>query len=138
MPSAGSEIARPTDVIFLHGNGLEVSGVSLESEDERLFLADYEQVDPTGVARLTFSSPVPAQTLRELCAELHRVGEQAMGLSVDFEPLFERLCAYSLSIADYRGAVKEWPWRNGWFVDQGQRLAIATPVHTRLLSEVGR
>lgn len=30
--------------------------------------------------------------------------------------LTERLRGYSLAIADYRGAVKEWPWRNGWFV----------------------
>ena len=30
----------------------------------------------------------------------------------------ERLCAYSLSIYDYKGAVKEWPWRNGWLWSQ--------------------
>lgn len=78
------------------------------------------------------------EELRELVVELHRVGEQAMQVEVAFEPLFERLCAYSLSIRDYRGAVKEWPWRNGWFVRRAASLGIDTPRHQRLLAEVGR
>lgn len=54
------EIARETDVIFLHGNGLDVSSVTLEAESGAQIPADYEQVDETGVARLGFSSPLPA------------------------------------------------------------------------------
>jgi ketopantoate reductase len=79
-----------------------------------------------------------SEELRELVAELHRVGEAAMQVSVDFEALYERLCAYSLSISDYRGAVKEWPWRNGWFVQRAESLGIDTPRHLSLLAEVGR
>ena len=74
----------------------------------------------------------------EDCRSCHQVGEQAMDLKVDFEPLLERLRSYSMSIADYKGAVKEWPWRNGWFVERGASLGVETPVHTKLLAEVGR
>lgn len=48
-----------------------------------------------------------------------------------------RLKAYSLSIADYRAAVKEPAWRNGWFVHQAVALGRATPVHTALLAAIG-
>lgn len=34
--------------------------------------------------------------------------------------LVERLCRYSLSIEHYKGAVKEWHWRNGWFWERQQ------------------
>ncbi|WP_017324288.1 ketopantoate reductase family protein [Synechococcus sp. PCC 7336] len=54
-------------------------------------------------------------------------------LSIRLEPgVAQRLCDYSRSVPDYRGAVKELPWRNGWF------LAIAhTPKHVQWLREVG-
>ena len=45
----------------------------------------------------------------------------------------DRLCDYSLTIRGYQGAVKEWPWRNGWFVAQGP-----TPLHQAMLARVGR
>lgn len=67
-----------------------------------------------------------------LSAELEGVARRAEG--VELAPgLSDRLCAYSLTIADYKGAVKEWPWRNGWFVAQG-----SGPLHDRLLAEIGR
>ena len=44
----------------------------------------------------------------------------------------ERLCAYSLSIASYRGSLKEWPWRNGWLWDQHKGL-----LHGRYLKALG-
>lgn len=40
-----------------------------------------------------------------------------MDCSID-EGVCERLCAYSESIFSYRGAVKEWKWRNGWLWDR--------------------
>lgn len=70
--------------------------------------------------------PVALRAAPEASAALgSRVGEQA---------LVDRLCGYSMAIADYRGAVKEWPWRNGWFVATAG--ADALPVHTKWLARV--
>jgi ketopantoate reductase len=71
--------------------------------------------------------------LRELVAELLQIGAPALGVSLALDPLVERLAAYSLSIPSYRGAVKEWPWRNGWFVELARELGVSLPVHERLL-----
>ena len=54
------EVAEPVDEMFLHGNGLNVSAVTLSAADGIRIAADYEQVDVTGVARLTFESTVAA------------------------------------------------------------------------------
>ncbi len=75
--------------------------------------------------------------LRALVAEMVHVGAAGMGTQVELDPLVERLCAYSRSIADYQGAVKEWRWRNGWFVDAAREHGIATPSHAGLLARVG-
>ena len=63
-------------------------------------------------------------------------GMPAFGLALDLqarEAMKERLRAYSRSIADYRGAVKEWPWRNGWFVN----VAREPGLHEDLLRQTG-
>ena len=82
------------------------------------------------------------ECLDALLAELLAVGGPPLGLvgeqTLDEAALGERLRSYSLAIAGYRGAVKEWPWRNGWFVAQARTQGRATPVHDRLLREVGR
>lgn len=70
--------------------------------------------------------------IAELVAELAPLAAPALGIAaadVDCPGLTNRLCAYSASIASYRAAVKEWPWRNGWFVDRARALAIRTPAH---------
>ena len=54
------------------------------------------------------------------------------------DALLVRLCEYSLSIPEYRGAVKEWPWRNGWFVKQSHARGLAMPAHEEALQKVGR
>ncbi|MEZ4385933.1 MAG: ketopantoate reductase C-terminal domain-containing protein [Nannocystaceae bacterium] len=78
-----------------------------------------------------------AAQLRALVAEMAAVGEAALAVPLELDPLFDRLCAYSRSIASYRGAVKEWPWRNGWFVQAAKERAVATPVHDGLLAQAG-
>lgn len=62
-----------------------------------------------------------------LVAELSGVAERALGLTLE-SGVSQRLCDYSLKIADYKGAVKEMRWRNGWFLEQER-----TPVHVGLL-----
>jgi ketopantoate reductase len=76
--------------------------------------------------------------LRELVAELLGVGAPALDVELELEPLVDRLCTYSRSIPSYRGAVKEWRWRNGWFVETAREQGVATPTHDRLLAAVGR
>ena len=65
-----------------------------------------------------------------LTTELLGVCDRALdGVPLEPASLVARLCAYSLSIADYRGAVKEWPWRNGWLIAQER-----SPLHVDWLS----
>lgn len=77
-----------------------------------------------------------AEALGRLVEELLEVGMPSFGLNLDAkarEALEGRLIAYSRSIPDYRAAVKEWPWRNGFFVE-----AAGTPgFHHELLSKTG-
>jgi len=54
------DLAATTGVMYLHGNGLQVTQVSLTMPDGVERAAVYEQVDPTGVARLTLAQPAPA------------------------------------------------------------------------------
>jgi alanyl aminopeptidase len=51
---------RPRRSLFLHGLGLNVSGVSVRLKTGKNFAAHYDQVDPSGVARLIFVDQVPA------------------------------------------------------------------------------
>lgn len=76
--------------------------------------------------------------LEALVAELSRVGRASLGLDVPLDFLVDRLCAYSSSIPDYRGSVKSWPWRNGWFLEEAKRYRVATPRHEELLRAVGK
>jgi len=72
--------------------------------------------------------------LSQLADELMQRGMAAFGLDLDDAAraaMKDRLSAYSLSIPDYKGAVKEWPWRNGWFAD----IATAPGLHERLLAD---
>ncbi len=77
-----------------------------------------------------------AELLSRLVDELMHLGMPAFGLSLDEaarEAMKARLCEYSRSIPDYRGAVKEWPWRNGWFAE----VARAPGLHEELLEKTG-
>ena len=93
---------------------------------------------------IRFDAPVDrvvaahGDALAQLFGELVAVGRAALGVDLALEPLLSRLSAYSLSIAGYRGSLKEWPWRNGWFVESARRLGVSTPAHQMLLQAVGR
>lgn len=77
-------------------------------------------------------------TLAALVAELAAVGRAALGVDLGPAPLLERLVRYSLAIPDYRGAVKDWPWRNGWFAAAAAAHGVPTPTHDASLRAVGR
>ncbi len=60
VASIDVDIAAPTRVIHLHGNGLTVQSAAHIDGAGVSRAATWEQVDPTGVARLRFETPVPA------------------------------------------------------------------------------
>lgn len=74
--------------------------------------------------------------LRALVAELRAVGRAAMSVDLPQEWLVDRLVSYSRSIPDYQGSVKEWRWRNGWFLRAAEEHGLSTPVHRQLLHAV--
>lgn len=69
--------------------------------------------------------------IQALSEELQGVAERALDLELH-PGVAQRLCEYSMKIADYQGAVKELPWRNGWFLAQER-----SPLHSQWLKELG-
>lgn len=53
-------LSEPARGIWLHGNGLTVTSAKAVLPDGREIAADYEQVEDTGIARLSFAITVPA------------------------------------------------------------------------------
>lgn len=51
--------------------------------------------------------------------------------------LVARVLAYSRSVAHYRTAVKEWPWRTGWLLAQAATAGVDLPLHRRWLERAG-
>ena len=77
------------------------------------------------------------QEVAELTAELLPVGETALDVQLDAATVLRQLLDYSAAIAQNRAAVKEWPWRNGWFVEEAARQNRAMPLHARLCQMAG-
>lgn len=71
-----------------------------------------------------------------LLRELIGVGAAALAIDPDVDAMIGRLRAYSASIPSYRGAVKEWPWRNGFFVDAATATQLPLPVHAALVASL--
>ena len=66
----------------------------------------------------------------ELISELQQITARGLGVSLD-DSLCQRLLDYSLSIPEYKGAVKEWRWRNGWLWSREQ-----SPLHRFYLGDL--
>ncbi|GFR42479.1 hypothetical protein Agub_g3389 [Astrephomene gubernaculifera] len=79
--------------------------------------------------------------ISDLVSELCTAGAAELGVQLAGGEV-ERLRAYARSVAHYPTAIKEFPWRNGWFYGLTAR-ALAEgrpdpcPHHTALLREVG-
>jgi len=78
-----------------------------------------------------------------LVDELAAAGAKELGVELarGDAPLTQRLAEYSRSVSHFPTAVKEFPWRNGWFWGISQaRLAEGQPdpcpQHTALLKQV--
>jgi len=74
----------------------------------------------------------------ELIGEFVNVSNAALGSKLDRETVSREACAYSLSIPNYTGALKQHPWRNGWFIDSAIQLGIDTPVHRTLMRRAAK
>ena len=77
-----------------------------------------------------------------LITELYASGAQALGIAEHNDGVVERLCAYARSVAHFPTAVKEFPWRNGYFYELSKKEldsgnADPCPTHTAMLKEVG-
>jgi ketopantoate reductase len=78
-----------------------------------------------------------ASELAELVAELDLVARLELDVSVTVAHLIAALSSYSMTIPDYQGAVKEWAWRNGWYVQIAEKYNRTMPVHARLCALAG-
>jgi len=78
------------------------------------------------------------EELAAVTAELLRVGRHVYGVDAPVDYVVERLVRYAGSIADWPAAVRDWPYRSGWFVAAARSRAIATPAHDALLGAIGR
>lgn len=74
----------------------------------------------------------------ELATELLDVGQSALmaDAPMDKGAVLTRLLQYSLAIPHNRAAIREWTWRNGWFVSEASRQGRPLPLHTRLCASV--
>jgi hypothetical protein len=78
-----------------------------------------------------------AEELAALVRELQRLLRATHNVDIEHAWLLDRLVRYSRSIPTWTPRIKEWGWRNGWFVAEALRLGVPTPVHGRLLWEAG-
>lgn len=76
--------------------------------------------------------------LAKLVREFAAIGRKAMDVKVSDRELLRHQVAYARSISSYRGAIKEWDWRNGWFIEAAAKHEIEAPVHEELLRRAGR
>ena len=76
------------------------------------------------------------EAVSNLIAELVMVANASIETTLDALSVTESLCAYSLTIPEYTGALKQWEWRNGWFCKAGERLGLSMPIHEQFL--IGR
>lgn len=73
-----------------------------------------------------------------LIEELYVAGCTDLGISADTTGLVERLCAYARSVSHFPTAVKEFPWRNGYFYGLSEKLGEdPCPMHTSMLKTLG-
>jgi ketopantoate reductase len=68
-----------------------------------------------------------------LAQELISVINAGIHTSLEPQATILDLVAYSESIPDYQGTLKQWPWRNGWFVNTAKTLGRPTPIHDDFL-----
>jgi hypothetical protein len=78
-----------------------------------------------------------ADRVHQLVSELCPIAEREVGLqgkdALDREQLVRSLLDYSRKIPDFVAGFKEYPWRNGWFMERHP-----TPLHSELVEQCRR
>ncbi len=72
-----------------------------------------------------------------LADELRTVGRAVMGVDVELDWLVNRMCTYSSKIPRFRAGVREFAWRNGWFVKKATEWGLPQALHLELLKKGG-
>lgn len=67
-----------------------------------------------------------------LLMELAEVGARGLGLDRVPDGLLDKVRHETRRIYSYRASVKDWPWRNGWFIKLAREQGCALPNHERL------
>jgi hypothetical protein len=70
-----------------------------------------------------------------LVSELIQISNRSIGTTLNASETTEHLCTYSASLQGYRATLKQWTWRNGWFVEAAMRLGHAGQIHRDQLAE---
>lgn len=72
-----------------------------------------------------------------LADELRTVGRAVMGVDIELDWLVNRMCTYSSKIPRFRAGVREFTWRNGWFVQKATEWGLGQALHIELLKKGG-
>jgi hypothetical protein len=87
---------------------------------------------------VTVGEAAGSEEVAALTAELAPLAQAALGTLEPVEAVVARLDRYSRSIPAWRASVREWDWRNGWFVHAAAAAGVSLPVHERLMGLAGR
>ncbi|MBA2321168.1 MAG: hypothetical protein H0V89_08430 [Deltaproteobacteria bacterium] len=80
--------------------------------------------------------PEHGDALRALVTELLAVGRASTGVEAPLDFVLDRLTRYTAAIPDWPAGVRDFAFRNGWFVAESRRLGVPTPVHDALLARL--
>ena len=70
-----------------------------------------------------------------LVSDLVQIANGAIGTTLGATDTTEKLCIYSNSIPGYRATLKQWRWRNGWFVEAAKGLDGAGTFHRVMMAK---
>ena len=70
-----------------------------------------------------------------LVSDFVQISNGAIGTTLGATNTTEQLCIYSNSIPGYRATLKQWRWRNGWFVEAAQGLQDAGTFHGTMMAK---
>ena len=73
------------------------------------------------------------ESIRSLVGELVSISNAALGTALKATDVHQNVCAYSLTIPNYRGSLKQHRWRNGWFLDAALEHGVEDIFHQELM-----
>jgi ketopantoate reductase len=155
VPSAGAtpEVGGPSPFVGPHAQALVRWLESMELDARTVSELEFREVE---LEKLVWNSAfgllceacdaavgevvdLHGDAFARLATELIVLGAASLSIEADVAKMLDSLAAYSRSLPTYRGAVKEFVWRNGWFVGLAQASGTwPGSEHHRLLAEVDK